>query len=213
MQPTNAALPALVQQLADEGSLGRWASTQDTAFAVMAIARYLRVEQKREPYESARLLLGSRVLAETNGGASLAWDAAAGATTATTQPSDASYSVQLTGTPAAVGHVSWLQTGVPLRPPADASHGIAIHRRYLTLDGRELPHNTVRSGDLVLVEITLQSSVPQSGLAIEDMLPAGLEIENSQLATSTKAADVTDQGAIRFIPLIGEHLDAPMTGW
>ena len=86
---------------------------------------------------------------------------------------DEPFSVQLTGAPAAVGHVSWLQTGVPLQPPADASHGIQIRRRDLTLDGDEIPHNTVRSGDLVLVEITLRSSVPEAGLAIEDMLPAG----------------------------------------
>ena len=51
VQPANPALPALVQQLADEGDRGHWASTQDTAFAVMAIGRYLQLEQKREPYD------------------------------------------------------------------------------------------------------------------------------------------------------------------
>ncbi len=208
VQPTNAALPALVQQLADEGSLGRWASTQDNAFAVMAIARYLRIEQKREPYESARLLLGNRVVAEADGGASLAWDAPAMVAPPTTQPAIEQYSVQLTGAPGAVGHVSWLQTGVPMLPPADASHGISIRRRYLTLDGNEIPRNTVRSGDLVLVEITLRSLVPEAGLAIEDMLPAGLEIENAQLATSAKMADVSYDPSNASAQFDGEHIDA-----
>jgi alpha-2-macroglobulin len=211
VQPNNPALPALVQELADEGSAGRWASTQDTAFAVMAIARYLRLEQKHEPYDTAKLLLGNRVLAEVSGGASLAWDAPSAVTSpalssATTQPDAPRYAVQLSGSGGAMGYVTWLQSGVPLTAPADASHGISITRRYLTIDGNEIPHNIIRSGDLVLVELTLKSSVPENGLAIEDMLPAGLEIENAHLATSAKEennSNVTtdgDKGLPRFDP-------------
>jgi uncharacterized protein YfaS (alpha-2-macroglobulin family) len=192
VQPTNPSLPALVQQLADEGGRGNWASTQDTAFAVMAIGRYLRLGQKHEPYESAELLQGTRVLAEVSSGASLAWDAPAMIAPRAPQPNASQYSVVLTGAPAAVGHVSWLQSGVPLQAPADASHGIQVRRRYLTPDGKELSHNTARSGDLVLVEITLQSSVPETGLAVEDLLPAGLEIENARLSTSAKESDAVD---------------------
>ena len=81
-----------------------------------------------------------------------------------------------------------------MQPPADASHGIQVHRKYLTADGKEISHNTVRSGDLVLVEITLQSSVPEAGLAVEDLLPAGLEIENARLSTSAKESDAVDDG-------------------
>jgi len=194
VQPANPALPSLVQQLADEGAKGRWASTQDTAFAVMAISRYLHLEQKHEPYDTARLLLGTRVLAEVNGGSSLAWDAPAAVTSpafspATTQPDALRYTVQLTGAPGAMGYVTCLQSGVPLAAPADASHGISIKRRYLTMDGKEIPHNVIRTGDLVLVELTLKSSVPEHGLAIEDMLPAGLEIENAHLSTAAKEED------------------------
>jgi uncharacterized protein YfaS (alpha-2-macroglobulin family) len=208
VQPTNPALPALVQQLADEGDRGKWASTQDTAFAVMAIGRYLHIEQKHEPYDSARLLLGSRVLAEASGGASLAWDAPAMVAPPNTQPAVADYSVMLAGAPDAVGHVSWLQTGVPMQPPADASHGIQIRRRYLTTEGGEIPNNTVRSGDLVLVEITLQSSVPETGLAIEDMLPAGLEIENARLSTSAKESDTVDDRGDKTPRFAGDRIDA-----
>jgi len=208
VQPANPALPSLVQQLADEGGRGNWASTQDTAFAMIAIGRYLRLDQKHEPYESARLLLGGRVLAEASGGASLAWDAPAMVAPPATRPVASEYSVVLAGSPAAVGHVSWLQTGVPLQPPADASHGIQIHRRYLTPDGGEIPHNTVRSGDLVLVEITLQSSVPETGLAVEDMLPAGLEIENARLSTSAKESDNIDEKEHDLQRFAGDRIDA-----
>ena len=208
VQPTNPALPALVQQLADDGGRGNWASTQDTAFAVMAIGRYLKLQQNHEPYDHARLLLGHRVLAEADGGASLAWDAPASVGPPTTQPNAPQMSVQLSGSPQAVGYVSWLQTGVPLQPPADASHGIQIHRRYLTPDGNEIPRNTVRSGDLVLVEITLQSSAAESGLAIEDMLPAGLEIENARLSTSAKKSNQVEQKPEEVPEFAGDRMDA-----
>jgi uncharacterized protein YfaS (alpha-2-macroglobulin family) len=208
VQPANPALPALVQQLADDGGRGNWASTQDAAFAVMAIGRYLKIQQNHEPYDDARLLAGTRLLAEASGGASLAWDAPASVEPPATQANAPQMSVQLSGSPQAVGYVSWLQTGVPLQPPADASHGIEIHRRYLTPEGREISHNTIRSGDLVLVEITLRSSVPETGLAIEDMLPAGLEIENARLSTSAKKSDQVEDNTRDLPEFAGERMDA-----
>jgi uncharacterized protein YfaS (alpha-2-macroglobulin family) len=73
------------------------------------------------------------------------------------------------------------------------------------MDGNEIPHNTIRSGDLVLVELTLKSSVPEHGLAIEDLLPAGLEIENAHLATASKTENNTMDAAdpARNLPLFG----------
>jgi uncharacterized protein YfaS (alpha-2-macroglobulin family) len=99
-----------------------------------------------------------------------------------------------------VGHLTWLQTGVPMQPPADQSHGLKIHRRYLTLDNHEIT-GPVHSGDLVRVEITIEAPPQQANLVIEDLLPAGLEIENPRLETAAKdrpedAATSTDEKKI-----------------
>ena len=75
VQPENPALPALVQQLADSGRHGQWRSTQDTAFAVLALGRYLR--QNRDVGPTTRHA-SSRVacwLAMHRSGKPLIWDA------------------------------------------------------------------------------------------------------------------------------------------
>jgi uncharacterized protein YfaS (alpha-2-macroglobulin family) len=186
VSPNRPELPSLVQQLADQEIKNQWGSTQDVAFSVLAIGRYLRDEQKKTPYESARLLQGQTVLAEAVEGGSISWSA-----DANQLMSNDSLRVELGGAANAVGHLSWLQTGVPMSPPNDAEHGIKIHRRYLKLDGTEI-HGTVRSGDLVRVELTLESPPDQPNLVIEDLLPAGLEVENPRLETTAKDSDQTN---------------------
>ena len=50
--------------------------------------------------------------------------------------------------------------------------------------GKPLAVNRVRSGDLVQVELTIASETPLEHIAIDDLLPAGLEIENPRLQTT-----------------------------
>jgi uncharacterized protein YfaS (alpha-2-macroglobulin family) len=180
VQPQNPALPDLVQQLADSGLRREWASTQDTAFAVLAIGRYLRETTRHQPYDSAQLLQGETLLAAVSAaGQPLSW--------ATTQPSDSQqpYIVKIEGPADATAHVAWLKSGVPLQPPADEQHGIGLRRRYLALDGSDL-RGSARSGDLVRIEVTIDAPPGTEGLVIEDLLPAGLEVENQRLETSAR---------------------------
>lgn len=190
VQPANPALPELVQQLADAGANKQWSSTQDTAFAIMAIGRYLRNAPKPPAYDTAQILADETVLAETAAGKSLVWNRPENAASGTTRPADPSrYTVRITGAPYAVGYISWLQSGVPLTPPPEADHGIKIQRRYLDVNGNEIRNSQIRSGDLIHVELILQAPPRCRNLVIEDMLPAGLEAENQQLLTTAKSAD------------------------
>src|SRR5207248_3116929 len=91
-----------------------------------------------------------------------------------------------TGPAGAKAYVSWLATGVPTTAPADADNGLKIRRRFLDERGKPLARNLVHSGELVQVELTLESSSTLSNLVVEDLLPAGLEIENPRLETSAK---------------------------
>ncbi len=176
VQPDRADLPDLVQQLADTP----WASTQDVAFSVLAIGEYLRAESPvhHRPYDAARLLRGATVLAESHAGAPMAW----------TGGSSDPLTVELTGATDAVGHVGWLQTGVPLAPQPAASHGMSLSRRYVCPDGTDV-RASVRSGDLVRVELDLTGPADLPNVVVEDLLPAGLEPENARLATAAKDRD------------------------
>ena len=77
---------------------------------------------------------------------------------------------------------------MPSQPPADASNGITLRRRYLDEHGKPLRDDTVHSGDLVKVELAVDAASELENVVIEDLLPAGLEIENPRLVTQSPAA-------------------------
>ena len=181
VEPDRADLPDLVQKLAD----ARWSSTQDVAFATLAIGQHLRAEagRHRTPYTAATLLAGTTVLAKAQA-RPLAW---AG------DPAVGPLSVRLDGPADAVGHVAWLQTGVPLTPPPAASHGLTVRRQYTTVDDRPIG-STVATGDLVRVVVDLDGPGDLDNVVVDDLLPAGLEVENARLATAAH----DDEGTATF---------------
>jgi len=76
--------------------------------------------------------------------------------------------------------------GFPAGPasPSPESAGLRIERRYWTLEGRPVQHFRLR--DLVVVELTVTPAqhVVLDNVAVEDRLPAGLEVQNPRLGES-----------------------------
>jgi uncharacterized protein YfaS (alpha-2-macroglobulin family) len=178
VQPDHPALPGLVQQLADAGRNKEWRSTQDTAFAVMAIGRYLRQVKPKQPYDAVELSVGDRKLTAVGKAEALTHHA-----TATSAAGE--FLFRLSGGDSAEAYVTWVQSGVPLAPPPDQDSGMKVRRRYLDEKGKPLPAK-VRSGDLVRVELTIEAPPGQQNLVVEDLLPAGLEVENPRLEGATR---------------------------
>ncbi len=198
VRPADPRLPDLIQKLADSGLHHEWYSTQDTAFSILAIGQYLHQAGKTVPYATAQLFSGDQLLAEAQGGNPIAWNRPAIApavNSPTTQPGASVYTVKIFGPADSSAYVTWMQSGIPLAPPPDAQHGITITRRYLTRDGQNVHDNTVESGDLIRVELTIEAPADQSNIVIEDMLPAGLEAENSALKTSVAKRGSEDDAA------------------
>ena len=181
LNPDHPALPALAQRIADAGRPNGWRSTQDAAFAVIALGKYLRQSRSTTPYERLSVSSDGKPLAESDGAKPLAVDPSF-----TEGPR---LEVKIAGAPDAKAYVSWLQTGVPLNPPADEDAGMKIRRRYLDSAGQPLGAN-LRSGALVQVEITVESLTSLENVVIDDLLPAGLEIENARLQTTADERQV-----------------------
>jgi uncharacterized protein YfaS (alpha-2-macroglobulin family) len=82
----------------------------------------------------------------------------------------------------------WLRldtTGYPEQAPAPSGKVLHIERNVLGTDGRSKPLSSLKSGELVLVwlEVTASQNVPDA--LVVDLLPAGLELENQNLASSS----------------------------
>jgi uncharacterized protein YfaS (alpha-2-macroglobulin family) len=179
--PERAELPAMAQQLADEGRKGRWQSTQDTAMAVMALGRYLKQVGPSQNYSSVELWRADKQVGSAKAGESITFSSA--------DKTDDKFEIRTTGPTNTKAYVSWLQVGVPNTLPTDSANGMTLRRRYLDDRGNPIRDDAVRSGDLVKVELTLDAPTTLENVVIEDLLPAGLEIENPRLVTQAAAAE------------------------
>ncbi|CAD5107666.1 alpha-2-macroglobulin family protein [Zestomonas carbonaria] len=87
-------------------------------------------------------------------------------------------------------------SGYPVEPPRAGGENLAIRREYLGLDGEPLQLDDLASGELVLVHIALEARERVPDALVVDLLPAGLELENQNLAGS--AASLEDaSGAVK----------------
>lgn len=80
-------------------------------------------------------------------------------------------------------------SGYPRQAPPASGNNLSIRRDFLALDGRALDLKALNSGDLVLVHLAINASSRVPDALVVDLLPAGLELENQNLAQSAASLD------------------------
>lgn len=183
LDPENAAIPKLIQEIAQAGDDKKWGSTQDYAFALMALGQYLEKVDMGEPFASCELGSDSEKILETKGGEALSW------TSLNQDVIGKNFLVKIQGSEQAKGYISWTVTGVSKEAPKNEDHGISIRRKYLDQNGKPLSMNEIKSGDLIQVELDLETTITYDNLVIEDLLPAGFEIENPRFNTTAQLSN------------------------
>lgn len=177
--PADPAVPRLVHEL--EGlrvrNCGWWGTTHENALALLALGRYARLTKPdHTPFAGELLPDGASPLAFTSE-QELRWSSGLpGATPAlrlvNRGPGACWYTVRLEGVPRAGAE-----------KPVDA--GLAVRREFFDQEGRSLDVSRLQQGALIVVKLTLDTRGESlDNLVIEDLLPAGWEIENPALATA-----------------------------
>ena len=90
----------------------------------------------------------------------------------------------------------WLRldsSGYPQTAPVPASNVLHIERQILGTDGQSKSLSSLRSCELVLVWLEVKASQNVPDALVVDLLPAGLELENQNLANSS--ASLQDSGS------------------
>ncbi|MBU1693328.1 MAG: hypothetical protein KKC51_05125, partial [Verrucomicrobia bacterium] len=178
LDPSNPLVLPLARYLDDSQQDGRWLTTQDNAFALMALGKYARTRPRDpKPWKAEWLVFGRPPVSaeQTNlfrwvSGTNL-WPEAG--TLVNRGPGEFYYTVRLEGLPTAD------------RPAPERDDGLQIRRDWLDLDGNAVDLESIEQGQLVIVRLTLDTlGEPLDNLVIEDLLPAGFEIENPALATA-----------------------------
>ncbi|CAA6815704.1 MAG: Alpha-2-macroglobulin [uncultured Thiotrichaceae bacterium] len=87
--------------------------------------------------------------------------------------------------------------GYPKQAPAEQSKPVAIKREWFALDGKKVPEQSVKLGDLLLTRLTVKSEKTLNDALIVDLLPSGFEIENTNLLDNQVLQSVKLEGMSR----------------
>lgn len=176
LDPENAAIPGLVRRIESSRVQGRWYTTQENAVALLALGKYCsRLAKERRPL-SGRLAW--------NG----AWTSGFAATNeyhaVFDKPSGGSVTIRNEG--GGPIYYYWKSEGIPADGQVpEEDHGLKVRRELLDLSGRAPAADPLRQGELAVVQVTLETDGSEvDNVVVEDLLPAGLEIENANLKTS-----------------------------
>ncbi|WP_300160333.1 alpha-2-macroglobulin [Solidesulfovibrio sp.] len=155
-------------------------STQENAFALLALGKYYARQQAKKPF-SGVLYAGSGVLSDfgsdkvlslrglpQSGDLRFALDEGF-------EPGACFYSVRTRAVPTPAAY-------------APQATGLEVARTFLTRDGKPIePGAAVAQGSLVVVRFAVRATKgPVSNVVLENLLPAGLEVENPRLATTER---------------------------
>jgi hypothetical protein len=168
--PNNPQVNELLKSISVEMKNARYCSTQETAFALLAIGKH------------ARKVMGSDVTALIS---------ANGKVLANYANKDLQLPVDInnkTITVAAKGkgalYYYYELSGIKLTPNVvDEDKYLKVRRRFLDRNGNPISGNTFSQNELVIVELTAQAEAGMNvqNVAVTDLLPACFEIENSRL--------------------------------
>jgi uncharacterized protein YfaS (alpha-2-macroglobulin family) len=182
--PDHAAVPDLVRYLGQRTEADHWWSTQETAWSFLALGKIMA--------KAARGTYTGRLLVDGRERAVLAPEPIR-----IEDPTLAGHEVRLHVEGDGLAWYYWEARGTPTGQRfVEEDQGVQVRRRYLDLRGNPVPTDSLRHGEMYVVELRLKALQQNlENVVVDDMLPAGLEIENPRLAGGGAVAWVDQQSS------------------
>ncbi len=172
LNPESPVVPLLARAIEQDVSPeGHWMTTTRNSYAIRALGAYAALMTNAQEDFSARLLRGteavefdqSRVFRATNSGP---------VTLVNDGPGPLYYRVSASGVPVS-------------GKPDIGDNGLKVRSQWFDMFGEKLDLEKFKQSDLVIVQLTVDSQGHYADdLIVEDLLPAGFEIENPSLQTA-----------------------------
>jgi len=168
--PNNPQVASIARQLSRQVKAERYMNTQESAFALLSLGKIAR--RARASTVTATLSAAGKPLGKFDG-------------KDLTVQNVANYQLLLKAIGAGQLYYFWEMEGISAggRVHEEDSY-LKVRRQFLNRDGQPISPTGIRQNDLVVVKITLQAADAAGevqNVAITDLLPAGLEIENPRL--------------------------------
>jgi uncharacterized protein YfaS (alpha-2-macroglobulin family) len=179
--PTNPQVNAIARQLSKQMHAAGYLNTQERAFALLALGKIARKSQASTA--TATIAAGGKTLGKFDG-------------KDLTVNNVANYQLLLKASGAGALYYFWEAEGISAggRVREEDSY-LKVRRQFLTRTGQPVGAATFRQNDLVVVKLTIQAADAAGevkNVAITDLLPAGLEIENPRLGVTREISFVTN---------------------
>jgi uncharacterized protein YfaS (alpha-2-macroglobulin family) len=196
-RPSHPLASKLAMGLLADRRGGTWRSTQETAWALLALDAYRRAQEKAEPDFTARVFLGEAELASAPfSGRSVAQARTSipAANLTSAQGAPLAFAVDGKGRLFYEARLRYARKQMPDKP-IDRGFFVRKTLRPVTTEGlaealRSVPDAGARSfegGSLVLADVVVVTPSPREFVVIDDPLPAGLEAVDMRLATTAGA--------------------------
>jgi len=170
--PDNPAVPDLITSLSEKASKKQLYNTQETAWTLMALGKLLHATGKAD-YTGVLTIDGTPRADFTTAEFALTDSALGGR--------QIRIAVQGDGT----CYYYWEARGIPIDQQfREESKGLTVQRTYLDANGQPINLDQFRHGELYVARIEIEAPNQRvENVIIDDMLPAGFEIENPRLAS------------------------------
>ena len=192
VDPKNALAPSAVRWLMVSRTEGRWASTQETAWSLMALTNWLVASNElRAEYSYAVGLNGDLVMIGDVNRFNLT-DPSHGVVDLDSSLADkVNYLVITRGNgPGNLYYSAYLETDLPVASVEALDRGMIVSRQYFSLGDSKKPVTEIGRGELVRVRLTVVAPNAVHYVVINDPLPAGLEALDASLSTNAAVPDV-----------------------
>ncbi|HOL09301.1 MAG TPA: alpha-2-macroglobulin [Bacillota bacterium] len=183
IDPINKAIHKLVTRLSDAAKPGSWGTTQENAFALMALGKIY--QKKSEGNYQGEVLVNNKRIAT--------FDSQKPLKITDEQLGKGRVEVKINGNGECYYFfkVSGVPNAVDVR---EYSNGLVVNREFLDRFGNQVARDQISQGDLLITHLTITTKQDNlEHVAITDLLPAGLEIENPRIASSAKIAWLQDK--------------------
>ncbi|NDJ61020.1 MAG: alpha-2-macroglobulin, partial [Chloroflexi bacterium] len=191
LRPESALIPNVVRWLMSARTADVWESTQETAWAVMALTDWMVAsDELNADYTYAAVVNGATIATGTAERASIRDQQSVTVAVSELLTDVANDLVINRGAgPGALYYTAHLDVSLPVEAVEPLNRGIIIERRYLTLDTLtgavgQTPVESARVGDTLQVRLTIIAPNDLHYVQIEDPIPAGADAVDPNLAIS-----------------------------
>lgn len=185
IDPSHPAVYKLIERLSREAEIGYWGTTQENAFALMAMGKVL-AQKSEADYQGEVLVDSNRIATFSNAKMLKLEDDRLGKGAVT---------VKIKGK----GECYYFMKSSGIQAEADLAeydNGLAVRRVYLDRHGNQVDPVKISQGDLIIARLTITTRQDNlDNIAIVDLLPGGLEIDNPRLANNSNFAWLSEGSA------------------